>query len=246
MEGEGFKMSKIQAVLLAGGEGTRLRPYTTILPKPLLPLGDYPIAEIIIRQFQHFGIERIAVSTGYLAGLIEAYFGDGNKLGVNITYVHEDHPLGTAGAIALVDDLEDDFLVVNGDVLTDLNFADLLKFHKNQKATATLSVKDRKIKADFGVIEISDDDTLQAYVEKPEYSSYVSMGINVFNIKSKNYLIKNQAIGIPELMKKLKESKEKVSCYKMHGLWYDLGRIDDLQWAQDYFEKNKEQFLYTS
>src|SRR3990167_5778963 len=126
--------SKIQAVILAGGQGSRLRPYTTILPKPLMPVGELPIAEIIIRQLKRHGLTRIAIATGHLSGLIQSFFGDGRRWGVNIQYIFEDQPLGTAGALKLVEDPEDNFLVMNGDILTDVNFRELFGFHKKKKA----------------------------------------------------------------------------------------------------------------
>jgi len=181
-------MSKIQAVILAGGKGSRLRPYTTVLPKPLMPLGDFPIAEIIIRQFRHFGIRNITVSTGHLAGLIEAFFGNGKRWGVNINYVREDKPLGTAGALKLVKNLEDDFLVVNGDVLTDVNFNELLKFHKKRQGIATITTKERKVITNFGVIESNGSGELLNYIEKPEHKSFVSMGVYILHKKCKKVL----------------------------------------------------------
>ena len=122
----------MQAVILAGGKGTRLLPYTTVLPKPLLPIGDMPILEIIIRQLKKYGINDVIISVGYLAGLIETFFGDGNKLGVDITYSMENEPLGTAGPLSLIDNFNETFLLMNGDVLTSLNYNKFIDYHRNK------------------------------------------------------------------------------------------------------------------
>ena len=236
-------MFKAQVVILAGGQGSRLRPYTTILPKPLLPVGEIPILEILIRQLKHYGFKNILISTGYLAELIEAYFGDGKRWGVTIRYVRESKPLGTAGALKLAKQTENDFLVLNGDILTDMNFAALLKWHKQQKANATISVKERKIKNDFGVIEVGAQHELKAYHEKPEQTSFVSMGINVLNVKAKSYIKKDECIGIPDLMLRMKSASQKICCYQVKDQWLDLGRSEDLERAQEIFEQNKKKFI---
>ena len=236
-------MSKIQAVILAGGQGSRLRPYTTVLPKPLMPVGDIPIAEIIIRQLKHYGLTHIAIATGHLSGLIQSFFGDGSRWDVRIQYIFEDQPLGTAGALKLADNLEDDFLVLNGDILTDVNLRDLFLFHKKKKAQATIMCKERIVKTDFGVVEIDRYDQLIDYIEKPEYCSYVSTGINILTKECQKYIKPNESLGIPDLMLRLKKSDKKVVCFKMSGLWLDLGRLDDLEVAQDVFDKNRRTIL---
>lgn len=236
-------MSKIQAIILAGGQGSRLRPYTTVLPKPLMPLGDFPIAEIIIRQLRSFGIKNIVVSTGHLAELIEAFFGSGKRWGVHISYVREYIPLGTAGALKLVKNLENDFLVINGDVLTDVNFGELIKYHKKQKGIATITIKERKVITDFGVIESNGSGELIDYIEKPEHKSFVSMGVYILNKKCKQYIKTNEYLGMPELMLRMKDSGKTVNCFKTKAMWLDLGRFDDFNTAQDVFAKHKNRFL---
>ena len=233
-------MFKAQVVILAGGQGSRLRPYTTVLPKPLLPVGGKPILEILIRQLRHFGFKNIVISTGYLAELIEAYFGKGEKWGVHICYVHEDKPLGTAGALKLVEDTERNFLVMNGDILTDMNFATFLNWHTRQKAMASLTVKERKIKSDFGVIEFGPDHELRAYQEKPEHQSFVSIGVNAFNSRAKNFIKPGESVGMPELMLRLKALSHRVCCYPVRQEWLDLGRFEDLERAQDIFVHTKK------
>lgn len=236
-------MSKVQAVILAGGKGSRLRPYTTVLPKPLMPLGELPIAEIIIRQLKRFGITNIVISTGHLAELIEAFFGDGKRWGVKIGYVREDIPLGTAGAVRLVNNLENDFLVINGDVLTDVHFGELLKFHRKKENIATITIKERKVITDFGVIETTAHGELANYIEKPQHRSFVSTGMYILNQKCKEYIRPRESLGMPELMLRMKNAGETINCFKTKALWLDLGRLDDFETAQEIFAKYQKRFL---
>ncbi len=236
-------MSKVQAVILAGGQGSRLRPYTTILPKPLMPVGELPIAEIIVRQLARAGLTHIAISTGHLAELIEAYFADGKRWGVHIQYIREDRPMGTAGALQFVENLTKDFLVINGDILTDLDFGKLMKVHAQKRAAATIAIAERIVKTDFGVIETGPDGALQDYIKKPAQRLWVSTGINVLSSRCLKFLKKNEPLGMPELMLRLKAAGEPVRCFKTRGYWLDLGRREDLDLAQEVFEQNQKKFL---
>lgn len=237
---------KIQAIILAGGQGTRLRPYTAIIPKPLMPVGEHPICEIIIHQLKKAGLTEIAISTGHLAGLIEAYFANGKKWGVNITYVSEDRPLGTAGALKLIKNMDDDCLIINGDVLTDLDYKKVLSHHRRRKALATITVKERIVKTDFGVIAMNPDGELVDYIEKPEHKSFVSIGVYILNRQCRTYIGADENIGMPELILRLKDKGKKVCCFPTKALWLDLGRIDDFMASQEFFEKHKKKFLKTS
>ncbi|MCA9394955.1 MAG: NTP transferase domain-containing protein [Candidatus Omnitrophica bacterium] len=235
--------SKVQAIILAGGQGTRLRPYTAVIPKPLMPVGEHPICEIIIRQLKDAELTNIVISTGHLAGLIEAYFGNGRKWGVNITYVTEDKPLGTAGALKLVRNMDEDCLIINGDVLTDLDFKAALTYHRRRKALATITVKERIVKTDFGVIAMNADGELVDYIEKPEHKSFVSIGVYLLSRQCRSYIETDENIGMPELVLRLKDKGKKVCCFPTKALWLDLGRIDDFMASQDFFEKHKNKFL---
>jgi len=233
----------MQALILAGGKGTRLRPYTVSLPKPLVPVGDRPIAEILIRQLREHGFREIVISIGHLAELVEAYFGDGRRWGLRVRYVREDKPLGTAGPLRLAQGLDRDFLVLNGDVLTDADFSGMMRAHKAKKAAATLGVSRREVKIDFGIIRMDGGSRFAEYVEKPSYEHHVSMGINVFNRRVRRHIRPGEALGIPDLVERVHHAGERVECHVHAGRWLDIGRIEDFQKAQDLFEKDGRKLL---
>lgn len=233
----------MQAIILAGGKGTRLKPYTISFPKPLVPIGDYPILEIIIRQLASFGFDRVTISTGHLAELIEAYFGDGSRWGVKIEYVREYTPLNTAGALKLVKGCEDNFLVMNGDVLTTLDYGKLLELHTEKGVKATIAAKTRESKIDFGVLKLDGEDFLSEYIEKPVYTFSVSMGVYVLSKEVIDLIKDGESIGMPDLLLRLKDSGEKVYCHRSDCYWLDIGRIDDYEKAQEEFEAKKHIFL---
>jgi NDP-sugar pyrophosphorylase family protein len=233
----------MKAVVLAGGKGARLAPYTTILPKPLMPIGDMPILEVMLLQMREAGIEHVILAVGHLSELLHAFFKDGSQLGINITYSYEQSPLGTAGPIALVEGLNDTFLVSNGDVLTTLNLRDLIKFHREQKAIATIASHHRQSKIDLGVIQKDGDCRITGYIEKPVYDFMVSMGIYVFEPAVMPYIPRNEYLDFPDLIKKLIAAGERVVGYEFNGYWEDLGRPDDYTRATRDFESMREQFL---
>ena len=235
----------MQALILAGGKGARLQPYTTVLPKPLMPVGGYPILEIILRQLKKLGIGEIILAVGYMGHLFQALLKTGEQFGLKIHYSIEEKELGTAGPISLViDQLEDDFLVMNGDLLTTLNYAKLLEYHKSNNGAATIALYQREIKVDFGVIESDDNGQLAQYIEKPIYTFDVSMGVNVFNKKIVTpFLQPGKHLDIPELMMNLHHQGIKVSSYREKCLWLDIGRVDDYKEAIDLFESNMDKFL---
>ena len=226
---------KRQAVILAGGKGTRLRPFTATLPKPLVPVGDYPIIEIVLRQLKHFGFKDIIISTGHLAELIEAYCGDGRRWGVKIRYVREDKPLSTAGALKLIRGLAPRFLTINGDLLTSLDYGKVYDYHRGTKADAVLAVQERLYKIDFGVIDLDRENRLRGYIEKPSYPYLVSMGVNVFDRRVLKHIKNGEAIGIPELMQRIKAGGGSVRGYRNKAHWLDIGRPDDYETVQELF-----------
>jgi NDP-sugar pyrophosphorylase family protein len=229
----------MQALILAGGRGTRLQPYTTVLPKPLMPVGDYPILEIILRQLKYFGFKEVILAVGYQSHLFQAFFQDGERFGLQIKYSFETEALGTAGPLALVlDQLQQDFLVMNGDLLT------TLKHHKNGGAAATIGLYQRDVKIDFGVIESDGDGRLLRYIEKPTYHFDVSMGVNILNTQAiRPYLTPGKHLDLPQLMSLLSENGRPVRCYREPCYWLDIGRMDDYQTANEIFGTRQAEFL---
>jgi NDP-mannose synthase len=233
----------MKAVILAGGKGARLAPFTKILPKPLMPIGDMPILEVILRQIKTAGIDEAVLTVGHLSGLLQAFFQDGKQLGIKIQYNFEEYPLGTAGPLALVKGLDETFLVSNGDVLTTLNLRDLIRFHHEQKALATIAVHHRQVKIDLGVVQMDNKPNISGYIEKPIFDYRVSMGIYVFEPEVLAYIQPGNYLDFPDLVKKLLAAGENVVGYQFDGYWEDLGRPDDYERAAADFEKMRSEFL---
>ncbi|HEX55173.1 MAG: nucleotidyltransferase family protein [Candidatus Altiarchaeales archaeon] len=233
----------MKAVILAGGRGTRLEPYTTILPKPLLPVGDVPILDIVIRQLVSHGFNEITLAVGYLAELIMSYVGDGSRYGIKISYSKEKKPLGTAGPLAQIDGLDETFLVMNGDILTTLDYSKLIDFHKKMRGIATIAMRKRNVKIDFGVIEINNRNELEDYTEKPTLHYLVSMGIYIFEPEVLKFIEPNQKLEFPDLVKKLINNKKKVFGYLSDDYWLDIGRHEDYERAQREFDSIKNSLI---
>jgi NDP-sugar pyrophosphorylase family protein len=237
------KPGSIRAVVLAGGKGTRLAPYTRLFPKPLMPIGDYPILEIMLRQMKRAGIRHVTLTVGYLGNMLRLFFQDGTRLGMQIEYVDENKPLGTSGPLANVAGLEDTFLVTNGDVLTDLDLNDLISFHQEQGAIATIATHKRKVNINLGVVDLDKQNAVVDYLEKPSIDYLVSMGVYVFEPRVLQYIPKDEYLDFPDLVKKLVAAGEKVSGYVFKGYWEDLGNADDYARATSDFEKDRSRFL---
>ncbi len=233
----------MKAVVLAGGKGTRLAPYTNVLPKPLMPIGDMPILEVLLRQMKAAGIDEVILTVGHLSELLEAFFKDGSRFGLHIRYSFEDSPLGTAGPLALVGGLTDTFLVCNGDVLTTLNLREMLRFHREQKGIATIAMHHRQVKINFGLIHCNGSNEITGYSEKPAIDYMVSMGIYIFEPDVLNYIRPYTYLDFPDLVLKLISAGEKAYGYQFDGYWQDLGNPDDYQQAQEDFMTMHDQFL---
>ncbi len=237
------KNAQVRAVVLAGGKGTRLAPYTRIIPKPLMPIGDMPILEIMLRQMKRAGIRQVTLTTGYLDNLLRLFFLDGRRLGLKIDYVREEKPLGTSGPLANIKGLTRTFLVTNGDVLTDLDFAELIAYHQQQGGIATIATHKRKVTINLGVVNVDKDNTVTDYLEKPDFNYLVSMGLYVFEPRVLNYIAKDEYLDFPDLVRSLIAAGEKVNSFIFKGYWEDLGRPDDYERASADFERNRSQFL---
>lgn len=232
----------MQAIILAGGKGRRLHPYTTVLPKPMMPIGDYPIIEVILRQLAHFSFTDVIISTGYLDSIIRAYLQSCEFETLQISFSHETTPLSTMGPLHLIDNLQDTFLVINGDILTDLNFSSLVKEHQEKKVIATVATYQRDSYIDFGVLYTDDNGYINKFQEKPVYHFNVSMGVYVFQKEILNDIPKGEPFGFDQLMLSLIEKKKPVYSYPHGGFWLDIGRPDDYERAISDFEEKREIF----
>lgn len=230
------------AVILAGGKGTRLRPYTIVFPKPLVPIGEYPILEIIISQLASSGFKRVIIAVNHQADLIKAYFGDGSKFGVKIEYSLEEKPLSTMGPLLLMNNLPDNFLVMNGDILSDINYKEFLDAHINSQNLFTISAYKRKQDVDYGVLHVQDE-CLTGFEEKPILDYLVSMGIYAVSKDVLQYIPKDTFFGFDDLMRTLLNRGKEVHVKWHKGYWLDIGRPEDYQQAIDKFEQGKGQFL---
>ena len=235
-------MSK-RAVILAGGLGSRLRPYTVVLPKPLMPIGEYPILEVIVRQLIRHGFTHITMAVNHQADIIKAFFGDGSKWGVKIDYSLENKPLSTMGPLRLIPDLPDNFLIMNGDVLTDLDYAELFDYHVKSGEIFTISAHERDHRIDYGVLETNQENHLTGFIEKPTKRFLVSMGVYIANRAILDFIPEDQAYGFDTLMYDLLRRNRKVNVKKYGGYWLDIGRPDDYVQAIDEFDSLKDRFL---
>ena len=237
----------MKAILLAGGKGTRLRPFTHVFPKPLMPLGDddpMPIIEVVLRRLARFGFGDVTIITGYLTELIEAFCGDGSRFGCRVDYVREVEPLGTAGGLTLIDRPDEPVLVINGDILTTLDFAAMHRFHRDRGASATIASYPREVKIDFGVLEFGDDPhVLAGYREKPEFSFQVSMGLYILSPEAWDHLTPGRFLPMPDLLESMREDGKPVHCFKQPCYWLDIGRHDDYAAANEVFVGRRAEFL---
>jgi NDP-sugar pyrophosphorylase family protein len=230
-------------VVLAGGKGTRLRPYTVVLPKPLMPIGEHPILEVVVRQLARAGFGRITLAVNHQAELIKAFFGNGERWGIPIDYSLEDEPLGTMGPLRLIDDLPEHFLVMNGDILTDLDFAEFHDSHVRDDRLFTISTHQREHTIDYGVLETDGNGRLTGFHEKPQSAYQVSMGIYMASRRAVAAIPKGGVYGFDNLMLDLIAAGQDVSVSRFDGYWLDIGRPDDYLQAIEEFESMKERFL---
>jgi NDP-sugar pyrophosphorylase family protein len=239
----------MQAVLLAGGKGTRLRPFTHVFPKPLMPLGmgdvePMPIIEVVLRQLVRNGFNEVNIITGYLTEYVETFCGSGQKFGTQISYRRETTPLGTAGGLTLLDRPDEPVLVINGDILTTLNLGAMYDFHRGRGAAATIAAYPRVVNIDFGVLEFDDDPhVLAGYREKPSIEIHVSMGIYILDPVAWDFLRPGEPLSMPDLLETMRRAGRPVHCFREPCYWLDIGRHDDYATANEVFVSRRAEFL---
>lgn len=234
----------MKAVILAGGKGLRMRPFTSVLPKPLMPIGDLPIIEIILRRLEKAGVTDVVIAIGYLGALIQTYLAQSTISDrMNISYHLEDQPLGTAGAIGSISGLDEPFFVMNGDLLSTIDFRAMMKHHLDTGAALTVGVVSTEVQIQLGVLALDDDENITGYDEKPKKRYAASMGIYVYSPEAKNMIKPGQHLDAPSLVLRLIEQNAKVSGYTAPCRWIDIGNPTEYERAQQEFEEDPEAFL---
>jgi NDP-sugar pyrophosphorylase family protein len=227
-----------RAVILAGGQGTRLLPYTTLVPKPLVPLGGkYSILEIVLLQLARCGFTRVTLAVNHLSNLVMAYFGDGSKWNLKLDYSVEDEPLSTIGPLTLIGDLPEHFLVMNGDILCDLDYRAFYEAHGRHDRAVSVCAYRRTVEVDFGVLRYGSDMRLAGFDEKPSLAFDVSMGIYCLDRSVIDELERGKAYGFDDLMRDSLRLGRPVHITPFGGFWLDIGRPEDYQYADENFEK---------
>ncbi|MCB5175198.1 nucleotidyltransferase family protein [Microvirga lenta] len=234
----------MQAIVMAGGKGSRLHPYSALFPKPLMPLGDKPILEILLRQLRAANVTDVIIAVNHLRHLIEAFFGDGSRFGLSITYSIEDKPLGTAGPMSLVlDRLEENFILTNGDLLTNLDMGRMVSDHMQSGAAATIGTYRRELKSEFGLLDVDENMRMVGYREKPVYQHLVSMGLYVLNRDAvRRWLVPGEYLDMPTLMQAMTGAGMLVRCHRQDCTWLDIGRPEDFALAQNMVERDPNAF----
>jgi len=231
----------VVVVIMAGGRGSRLAPYTTVLPKPLMPLGDRPIIDVLIRQVVAAGARAVSVSVGHLGGIIESWVGR-EHYGVPVSFLYEDEPLGTAGALRGAE-VDDTFLAMNGDVLTTFSFADLVAGHRASGALATVAVTERTTQVEYGVVHADESGRLVGLEEKPTLRYTVSMGIYAFAPEVRELIAPGEAIDFPDLLWRAVEAGRPVATHPFEGYWRDIGNPADYERAIADFAEDPGRFI---
>ncbi|MFZ2089267.1 MAG: sugar phosphate nucleotidyltransferase [Desulfobaccales bacterium] len=233
----------MRVIILAGGKGVRLAPVTEVIPKPLVPLGGMPIMEVVIRRLAAQGFRCLTLAVGYLSELIQAYFQDGSRWGVDIDYAFEPEPLGTAGPLSRIPGLTEPFLVMNADILTNLDFRDLVSHHRQRGNLATIGAYECQVKIDFGVIIQNGRDRIGDYLEKPTHTHLVSMGVYMFDPEVLNFIEGPGYLDFPDLVKRLLTAEKQVGFFRFSGYWLDIGRHEDYDRACQEFDEKKSEFF---
>ncbi len=222
----------LSAVVMAGGQGTRLRPLTDLLPKPMLPIGDRPLLELMIEQLRQGGIKQVNLTTHYRPEAITSHFGDGRGFGVEIHYVNEDQPLGTAGALSLLDQGEEPLLVINGDILTRVDFRSMLEYHRSQRADMTVGVRQQEFMVPYGIVE-TDGSIVTGIREKPVLRYFINAGIYLLSPAARRYIPDRQRYDMTDLIAHLLSLGRPVASFPIREYWLDVGQLADYERAQE-------------
>ena len=228
----------LQAVVMAGGLGTRLSPLTDELPKPMLPVGDHPILELIIEQLRQSGISKVNLATHYKKDIISGHFGDGSEFGVGIQYVEEDQPLGTAGALSLLEDSDDPLLVINGDILTQVDFRNMLAFHQEHEADMSVAVRHHELQLPYGVVTV-DGVRISGITEKPVIRHLINAGIYLLEPSVRRYIPSGRSYDMPDLITNMLRDGRRVVSFPIGEYWVDIGRHADYEHAQEFVNDQK-------
>lgn len=244
-------LTDVEAVIVAGGRGARLAPYTTVLPKPLMPLEDRPILDVVLTQLANVGLRRVTISVGYLGSLLESWVRHAieGRLPLKIEFLYEDEPLGTAGALANLKDTKATVLAMNGDILTTLSPRDLIAAHRSSRADATVAMNTRTVSIEYGVLEVEERDGatyLTGLSEKPKLEYTVSMGVYAFEPIVLEYLEKGVRTDFPDLLQRLIDDGRTVATYRHDGYWRDIGNNDDYAKAIEDYAEDPARFLDAS
>ena len=225
----------MEAVIQAGGKGVRLHPYTLLLPKPLMPVGDLPVIEVLIKWLRRWGVKKTYITLGYLGQLIRSFCGDGSQWDTDIVYSHEQEPLGTIGPLRLLkNQLKGSFLTLNGDLITNLNLQDLMGFHREKRGLISVAVTEKNVETDLGIIE-TQNGQMTGFKEKPTMKFFASTGIYCMEPEILDLIPNGVPFGFDDLMYCMLEQKLPVYIYKHDGLWLDIGREEDFRNAQKCF-----------
>jgi NDP-sugar pyrophosphorylase family protein len=233
----------MKAVIMAGGRGSRLAPYTTVLPKPLMPLADRPVIDVVLRQLVRAGVEGVLISVGHLGSLLESWIRSEANYGVPISFLYEDEPLGTAGALGNIDSPDGTFLALNGDILTTLSFADLAEFHRSSGAVATMAVKERTVEVEYGIVHTGEDGSVVRLEEKPRLGYTVSMGVYAFEPAIVEHIARGERVDFPDLLLRAIGAGQRVAAYSFDGYWRDIGNRDDYEAAIADFAADPHRFV---
>jgi NDP-mannose synthase len=233
----------MKAVIMAGGRGSRLAPYTTVLPKPLMPLADRPVIDVVLRQLVRAGVKGVLISVGHLGSLLESWIRSEANYGVPISFLYEDEPLGTAGALGNIDSPDGTFLALNGDILTTLPFADLAEFHRSSGAVATMAVKERTVEVEYGIVHTGEDGSVVRLEEKPRLGYTVSMGVYAFEPAIVEHIARGERVDFPDLLLRAIEAGQRVATYWFDGYWRDIGNRDDYEAAIADFGADQHRFV---